>query len=359
MTNHENSQRDINAKSDDLPGLLETARRMRLPSKLPLVLQPYHAVVDANHVIAAIRFKARRVEAPRAHFEELVAANALIVYAPTALAATVPRKLAAIAEKQRLPLDRMLWLWDQMKPCIHFVEPSCDEDPRWTKLRQRDPEDVPYCQLVEDIGADFILTGDNDFKDAPISVVSPLKARVALLALKLYVRARARELQSKSATAGTAMLGMHATLGLSRAVLRGPWWVQLAAFAAGVLLLLNRDLRSRVGNAVQVIASSVAGTFGEMLTTSVIAEKEAGEHLELTLRELCRRKPTMLQATARIMIHQGEGWRLGDLEGALREGGHVTEPVGRARWLLRNELAASSLFEQDATERTWWFRSPT
>lgn len=348
----------LTAKSDELPNLLKAARSLSVMSKLPLVIEPYHAVADANHVIAALRFKVKRTDPPRAHFEELVAANALIVYAPTSLAQSVPAKLAEIAAKQRLPLDRLLWHWEQMMPSIHFVAPSPARDPRWEKLRGRDPEDVAYCQLCEDVGADFLLSGDNDFQDAPVTVVTPLIARFALAALKSYVRARARELQSKGATHGIALLGMHGAVGLGKALMRAPEWVQLGAMAVGLLLLLDKALRKKSGEVLAAVAGGVGSMFRDLFAEGLIAETEAGDHLDLAVKNLPRRRPSLLQAATRHMAINGDGCTLSALETELRAAGHATEAVGKTKWILRKALASSPMFEQD-TDRRWWFSTRT
>lgn len=278
-------------RSDQLPWLREFGARLSVVSRSPRDFVPYRAVVDANHIIAGIRFKVRLPRPPRVHWEELVPAGVLVVFAPTALLETVPRKLAEISVKQKLPLQPMLAIWEEMKPLIRIESPGDTSGPRWDELRARDPEDVDYCQLVEKLGADFLLSGDHHVRGLPFEVFAWEDANPRLGALKKYARTHAVELHTKASSNLSIMLTARGAAELVKAAARAPVWVKVVGAVGAFLLLRNEVLRAKTGKGVRALAIAAVQVLGELQQTGSKSEAEAFVHLASAQRGLPRRPP--------------------------------------------------------------------
>ncbi len=344
-------------RSDDLPQLIESMRWFRTVSGDQIAMPArYHAVVDASHVIAAIRFKVKlAAPAPRVHFEELVAAGLLDVYAPNCLFDEVHKNLLDLAEEEGLPLGRMQAVWDELQSSIYFVVPSAASGDEWSELARRDPKDIPYCQVVRDVGADFLIAGDADYEDALVPILNDDHAHQGLAALKQFGRAKARELQAQGASYMPTLVAAITVVEAAKAFIRAPWWVQ-ALVVGGAALMLSDDQRRAASK--EAFLNGVVGV-GEFLTEAMQAAEIAGREGELHHEKAKTvlpppRTPTLAVAAYRCLISTGAPARLTDLEKALRAGGLLpADPGGRER--LRRALLSHGGLVQDRRRR-WMLR---
>jgi hypothetical protein len=151
---------DLPILSDNLSGLREVfgafpvlAEQLGDPKNLRLVL-------DANIVIAEVRWlvKKRRDPTARTSLQEAVASGTLVAFAPTFLDDEMRRQLSDVAEDERLSYPALLDAWELYKTALIFYDaalPVCAPGSDAV-----DPKDFPYVETYLAIGAAAIMTSD-------------------------------------------------------------------------------------------------------------------------------------------------------------------------------------------------------
>lgn len=132
----------------------------RLKSRLTL-----SAVLDACYVLDLIRGAVRKT--PSA-FWDLVTSRLITCWAPVDLETDLEGKFELLAGQLGVPINDVELAWARdIAPFIHIA--AGHETPEVTAavevLARRDPKDVGYPGLLLTIGADAILTKDNDLRE--------------------------------------------------------------------------------------------------------------------------------------------------------------------------------------------------
>lgn len=348
------------ARSDDLPKLLDSQKMFRgIPGSVRAPV-PYHFVVDTSHVVGAIRYKVRQANPTvRVHLEEIISAGLVIAYAPFCIEEQVERNLVRLSKEEGLPLDSMRQAWVGIRSLLHLAPTDAVVPPELGRLNERDSTDLPFCQVYGDVAADALLSGDKDYEDAPVRVLDRADVHSGLGRLRTLGRFKAREAQSRLTTNAAILVGSVGTVKLLKAFWRLPWWLRLIPLVGGVVFLLDDDRRAKTAEALGRLGQKLRPV-GERLAEAFQEAEETAKASEIVEGEIGRilpapRHPPPEIAAYRLLLLTKQALTLAEIEQALRLQGYGKDEPG-FRTFVRRSLAAHPRLIQ-GHERRWSLRT--
>jgi predicted nucleic acid-binding protein len=271
----------LGLKSDDLAHMREVFEMF--PVLASQLRQPEEArlVIDANALIADIRWLVKKRAKPTARtaLQEAIASKTVVAFAPSFLDEEMHTKLADVAQRESIPLEPMLKAWRLYRAEIRFYETVRPITSVGTS-KVADPKDVPYVSAYTAFGAAAILTDD-----AHLSRMGARTVRFELtIAMRDYARAASIELTLKWHGMLLFAIGIELIrqlYQLVRAVARGiakaPRPLQLLLGAGLLAALIYRPTRERLIEALRTGGKSAIGMAAEvmpLLGTVVLEVKE-------------------------------------------------------------------------------------
>lgn len=234
----------MHTHSSQLPELTKCLRAfpalalgVREPERLKLV-------IDANFVFSEITFSYKtKKKGARSALAEILEARAAELYAPKALEREVRTRMKNL-ESSRISRSMLMRGWLSIRQQIKFIDARTI--PRISsygnvKNSTVDKDDLVYIRVQVAVGAQAILSHDNEFK---VKVNS-------LIPYRDYSRAKVNEMSSAMAASGTTVLacvsvasGVKALGLIIDTFSKLPWWVQFG-IAAGVAYVLSDKNRRR------------------------------------------------------------------------------------------------------------------
>jgi hypothetical protein len=205
-------------------------------------------VIDANIVQAELRWrlKSHRKAGARTALHEVLACGVLVAYAPHFLEAEIEEHALRIAVETNSSLKDVQREWSEFRKLLCFYTAR-------TKSRfdvsHTDPEDVPYIDTLEEIGARAIYTRDTDFLRTTVPVVA-----IAIdTTLQQHARASTVRIAIVMGSSVSIAFGFEALVALAgllrslvRAARRLPPSVQLLVVASIVAVLIHPTPRAKV-----------------------------------------------------------------------------------------------------------------
>lgn len=232
--------RDLVATMDRLSTVFDNAVQLRF-------------VLDTNVILGDLIWLSRRRVKPGAKtsIQELIAAKTLIPYAPSVARQEVEEALPEIAGKFSIDLAVLVAAWTDYQKALTFCEVTVAIDGSSAKIR--DPDDLPFIQLSQEIGAAGIVTKDKD-----IAAMGGNEIHIdCILQLRDYSRAKSVELTIQVGGVAVAMIGAGLVIGtvrllqgLIRTIVRLPPWVQVFLFCATVAGLAHPKSREAIFGAI-------------------------------------------------------------------------------------------------------------
>ena len=303
-------------RSDDLADLRDVFALFPTLAKHVGAPEETRLVLDANAVIADIRWLVKKRKSPkgRTALQEAIASKTLVAFAPSFLDDEIRLNLAKVSEYEGIPLGPMLDAWREYRASIRFYEaerpttlvaPSGAVDPD----APVDPKDVPYVETYLAVGAAAILTNDPH-----LTRMGARTVRFELgIAMRDYARAASIELTLKwrglvvlTLAVGCVQQLARCVVTVARAIQRAPKAIQVG-LAFGVLAaLLHRPTRARIANALsagwtgaETVLTEVLPLLAELMTIA----REEGERARTSWSALApyvqpRRLPLRVHAFA-------------------------------------------------------------
>lgn len=240
-------------RSDDLAQLRSVFAAFPLLAQHVGAPEEARLIIDANAVIADIRWmvKKRKTPGARTALQEAIASKTVAAFAPSYLDDEIRLNLTEVSANEGVPLEPMLAAWEEYRACIRFYEarrPSIAATPDVV-----DPKDLPYIETYLALGASAILTNDPHLERMGARTV-----RLELaVAMRDYARAASVELTLKwhgvlllTLGIGFAQQFAQVLAAGARVFRRAPRGLQLAASAALVAALLHPPIRERLTRAL-------------------------------------------------------------------------------------------------------------
>src|SRR5712692_6528722 len=176
-------------KSDDLAMLREFLATARLLGDTFENAIQLRVILNSNAIVSDLIWLSKKRIKPEARtsIQELVASQTLIPYAPSVAKLEIEKHIADVALKKGIPEEQLRNVWANYQKSVHFcdVEIETQED----NARVRDPNDLPFIRLEEQIGASGIVTNDKD-----IAAMEAIE--LTSIALFSFVIIRARNILS-------------------------------------------------------------------------------------------------------------------------------------------------------------------
>jgi len=296
----------------------------------------------------------RRDQTARTAIQELITSGVVVPFAPSALEAEVSEHLPALSIRWAVPASDLQASWNSYRSLIKWVEPR--SVPALGATCDHDPDDRPYVELAQQLGAAGVVTKDRHYDDFPVKAIDHETIR----RLRVYARHTATRLSIElSGCASSIVMGA-----LVRAIAIGigklPNTIKLALAGGAIAALLHEPTRKKL----QPTASTIGRTCIELLASlaSVLADarkvqSDSLEQLEAaSVRDTQPRaladhavlacvhvaKPLTLEALVAAVSRSGYATRAKDLRPylgqVLRRDGRFVRTRDR-RWMLNAALA--------------------
>lgn len=194
------------------------------------------AVVDANVAINAALEKARHPER-KTFVEQLVDAGLMSLVAPPKIVAEVERNGAQRwAGKADLGLCRDSAFAFLKR--VALVEPGITESPNAKRMAARDPDDVPYALIYDELMADVVLSKDRDWAATEAPRSSGDATDHLFLSFLLAMRSQAHV---RGSTVVTTIFGR-----MSWAAVKTPAFQAAVLALAATYLLVGTEKRAQI-----------------------------------------------------------------------------------------------------------------
>lgn len=245
---------DLKIPSDNLASLRKLIAAMGIVG----VVHQVRVVVDSNWVLRDLRWLlgSRSNPAARTAFQEVLASGTLVAYAPNALMTEVQEHIPDLARALGIEENRVWECWESYQTDLHFSKPDMARASQWSSLR--DPSDLPFVYLYGNVGAEAILTADNDIRDSTAKVVN----LDVVLSLRDYSRAAAPEMTIKLGGALVLVAGietLHVAIGTLKAIYGGitnlPRGAQVILLIVGILAAAHPKARNLLMDGLRSISA--------------------------------------------------------------------------------------------------------
>lgn len=301
-------------------------------------------VVDSNWVLRDLGFLVayRSGSSARSALQEAIASGTVVAYAPHKLREEVGSHLPKLARDIGVEETRVWEEWRSYQNVLNFSAPHAASPDQWKALR--DPTDLPFVYLYENIGAEAILTDDRAIRDSGARVIS----LDVILSLRNYARAAAPEMTIKIAGSIVVFAGVETirlVAGALRAIYEGfvglPRGAQVILLVAGLLVvaqpktrnLLMDGLRSVSSRAVRS-ASVLAPVLMHLASSLAEHQERAAESWTATGFARARRYPARLVAYA-VCLTASEPMTLDEIASRMREAGYSSRNNEFSSYLRR------------------------
>lgn len=255
-------------RSDILPTLRHVVNAVARLKQLIGPVAEFHLVVDANVLIADLRwiFKKRHTANARTNLQECIAAGTIIAYVTPTVVGEVEEKLALMAADGGL--SEAVWRpdWARYKSMLRIVEPgivALERNPFG-----RDPDDAPNVALADMLSADGILTNDTDI------------AGMGGTAISVGFVIQARDYSRKAAVSVSIQVGGYylvvgtriAVNELAKALRHGaarfqalPVGVKILVLLAVLCVVLHPRSRNSIASTLKAIGRSIPDVLPQIL----------------------------------------------------------------------------------------------
>lgn len=196
----------------------------------------FKLVIDANFVLADLRYRGKHPMRGPTALEELVRSTVFEVHAPRWLETEIAKHLPLIAQKSGLDLNALQQHWLQYQALLHWNDSLFAPD---YGSHCEDPKDLPYVRLAARIGAFGILTVDSDIA----AMGGHMLPRDFVISARLYARAATVSFSLRALGITLSGLSLQALLSMvqtaTRKFLALPEAARLALVAGFLLMLVH------------------------------------------------------------------------------------------------------------------------
>jgi len=339
--------------SNTLAGMREFVGKV--PPLSPLVRELIQVcfVLDANIVQGELRWRLqkRRNASAKSSLHEAIDSGIVVAVAPTFLKCEIEEHLPRIAVDTGVSVTKAREEWDEFQSHLHFYQPSSSSDPSaWVV----DPDDLPYKDACEELGAAVVYSMDRDLSAMKVPVVS-----IRLdLTLRRHARAGSVAIGTTLGTGFTLLIGIEFVSALCRLIKRLvegfrrlPGSVQLVIVTGVVAILIHPKSRAKLldlwrsicttVNAAKVPALGVAADVADQFFTARDTATQTYREIQAALPS--RRKPSAIMLARTICAVSKEPLSLAEIERRMRNEGYSTRSANFSAY-LRRVLCGSSQF---------------
>jgi hypothetical protein len=231
-------------------------------------LVQFRLVIDASVVQKELRWRVRSRRDPtaRSGLHEAIDSGTVVAFAPTALKQEIEQHIEEIAQDTGIPPSQVHEEWQTFQSRLNFYEP--DPGGLWKKCV--DPDDLPYKEVREQLGAVAVYTRDSDFQAMRVPAIT-----VNLdLTMRDYARARSIEVAVSLGSGVSLMISWHALIAILKGVgecfRRMPAGLKVALSVAVVLALLHPGCREKIVELLRSVKRQLNDA-GSPLAAAVIA----------------------------------------------------------------------------------------
>jgi hypothetical protein len=204
-----------------------------------------YLIMDANTIRGELRFRIKRNDPEgRTRLDEILASGIATVFAPPFLVEEVEKHLPKWSQQLKIPLDRLIAEWRSYQAGLVFCRQVPVSTAPVRRLAARDPKDLPYVYLQENLSAEAILTSDKDI----IQTGSPIADGAVVLDLREYARNQSIFVTIATGSATGILLFVHAIMALGRLLVRSVVGVILSLAAGALLWFFHRKEKARAGS---------------------------------------------------------------------------------------------------------------
>ena len=330
----------ISIPSDNLASL----RRLTAALGAVGLVHQVRIVVDSNWVLRDLGFLVayRRNPSARTALREAIASGTVVAYAPHQLGEEVSGHIPKLARDLGVEETRVWEEWRSYQSVLNFSEPDAASSDQWKALR--DPTDLPFVYLYENIGAEAILTEDRAIRDSGARVIS----LDVILSLRDYSRAAAPEMTIKLAGSVVLVAGVETirlVAGALRAIYEGfvalPKGAQVTLLVAGLLLVAHPKTRNLLMDALRSVssravrsASLLAPILMQLASSLAEYQERAEERWTATGLSRAPSYPARLVAYA-VCLAASEPMTIADIASRMREAGYVSRASDFRSYLRR------------------------
>ncbi|MCG3133390.1 MAG: hypothetical protein HMLKMBBP_00547 [Planctomycetes bacterium] len=279
----------VSARSDDLRPLRELLLSFHATTGAALVeLRVATFVVDTNYVLGELHFLLVKAKTPgaRTALQELIGSGTARVLAPRNLRDEVEEHLPTLCKKWDVDPKAAKRLWKAYRADVTFCKPHklpVAETEALRKLRERDPDDVPFRALHLAAGTDGILSKDGDLR----ATGDDVRSVRFVIDLRDYARHKAVEVQLWMGTHAIAVASVAALAAVVSLVvmlvelfMRSPPDVQLLILIAIVLAILNPRIRAAIQRRLAEFGARLSDVFSFMADLFAQTHQQALEARE-------------------------------------------------------------------------------
>jgi predicted nucleic acid-binding protein len=324
--------------------LIATAKLLR--DTIGNVIQ-LRVVLDTNAIFHDLIWlcKKRSNRQAMTSIQELIESQTLIPYAPYHVRREIEKHIADIAKKQKLTERELRDAWGSYQKALTFC--NIKVQPTEINKNVRDPNDLPFIKLADQIGASGIVTRDKDIQAMggnPICLD-------CIIELRDYARAKHIELSFRLGTVLFVSVSFAALWGVIK-IIKGmisvvsnlPTWTKVILILGAIFLIAHRPAREAVGKRLTSVGKKIRGgirttkePLAELAQKAVSAQQIASDALAKVERRLpsANRKAPLTTAAYAICLAAGSPLSLLELERKLLAAGYRSKSKNLSSYLCR------------------------
>jgi predicted nucleic acid-binding protein len=215
-----------------------------------------YLILDANAVIRELRFRVRRRNPKaRSTLDEVLHSTLAVAFAPPTLVEEVEEHLDEQAAQMKIAPAILRAEWQSFRLSFALCPVTPVDTDTTRRLSARDPDDLPYVYLCDNLSAEGILTADKDLRETGARVVDA----AVLVDLRDYGRSKSIVLTFQFGGVAGIVAVAHALMAAGRFVVRSALGFFLVLGAGVMLWLLHAKTKSKPGGSVFTRAMEALG----------------------------------------------------------------------------------------------------
>lgn len=324
------------ARSDRLPELinqigpiLERLGTFGVSLRMRLVIDTSTVIADLFWIVS----KRKNPEA-RTSLEEAIRASVVIAVAPPQIDSEIRGNLEELSEQTGVSQEVIWGAWLDYRRLLTIVEPQAVPTSGTEYLERRDPSDIPFLYLSENIAAAAVVSADPDLLSADKRLV--VRPTAITIDLRNYARAKTIQLSIVGMGTLTINVGLNMVIDalqslptVGRALAALPRWLHALMIAMLIWALASSKRRDAIADYWERLKSFAGSAFEamkptmkELLDTALDAQAKA-ETARLAVMSKVRERPLRLhQAVHLALVRSSSALTPAQLEATVRELGY-------------------------------------
>jgi len=311
-------------------------------------------VIDANIVQEEIRWLLKRRNlAARSSLQEVIDSGVVVALAPQFLESEIEEHIDRIArETGRTTLE--VWAcWLEIRARIHLYQPASNA----IEVSAIDPDDVPYKQVYDELGADGVYSRDSHLRKMSLPVIQGSPT----IALREYARATSVSV-GISVTSGLVLTISFASLRGAyllvekslKAIGDFPMWLKIVMAGAIAAAIIHPKSRAKITETWHRFRTFVeATTPGLVNAIETMALQYLQHHETATQKHLeivaalppTRRRRSALQFARSICLISKVPLSAGEIASMMRSQGYETRSANLPLYIQRRMRESGQFIE--------------